>query len=647
MPSRRQLLTTGVLSGAALLIPSPASAARAAAAAVAAQKLDATKIHKYKTRLPIPAAMPAVSRKGGTDRYAVAVRQFRQQILPPGLPKTTVWGYGSAAHGGTFGYPARTIEARVDRPVEVTWINGLVDGKGRPRPHLLPVDQTLHWANPAGGAGHQDLPAHFTSTPQQYTGPVPIVTHVHGAHAREEADGYPTAWYLPHADLPRGFAAAGSDYAAMRERAESYGARWRPGEAVFRYDNDQAPGTLWYHDHTLGLTRLNVYAGPVGFYLLRGGDADLPEGTLPGPAPGPDDPDGTRCYEIPLVIQDRSFRRDGSLYYPDSRSEFHDAFAGPYAPASDIAPVWNPAYLGDTMVVNGRTWPQLAVEPRRYRFRVLNGSNSRSFILKIAGSATAPRPATAALPFWQIGSDGGWLRTPVRLDQLLLGPGERADVIVDFTGLAEDTALYLINEAPDVPYAAGVLGTDYQAANPATTGQVMKLLVVGLRGRDTSVPPEHLTLPAAAPLPDSAASWRVLLDELPSAALTGVNHRVAMLGTVAPDRTQTHLRWHDAPTEKPVPGRSETWEILNFTDHSHTVHLHQVQFEVVSRQPFGIPPTPRPAESWESGRKDTVLAHSGEVTRVKAVFDLPGRFVWHCHMLEHEDNEMMRPILVA
>ncbi|MEV0458920.1 multicopper oxidase family protein [Catellatospora methionotrophica] len=647
MPSRRQLLSTGVLSGAAMLIPAPASAARAAAAALAAGRLDGSRIHKYKVRLPIPAAMPTVSADGKGDRYAVAVRQFRQQILPPGMPQTTVWGYGSASHANTFGYPARTIEARADRPVEVTWINGLIDAKGRARPHLLPVDPTLHWANPAGGAGHQDMPAHFTATPPRYTGPVPIVTHVHGAHAAEEADGYPTAWYLPDAKLPRGFAPHGSDFAAMRDTAQEHGPRWKPGQAVFRYDNDQAPGTLWYHDHALGITRLNVYAGPVGFYLIRGGEQDLPEGTLPGPAPGPDDPAGTRHYEIPICIQDRSFNTDGSLYYPDSRSQFHDAFAGPYVPASDIAPIWNPAYLADTIVVNGRTWPQLTVEPRRYRLRLLNGSNSRSLILKIASSATAPRPASAVVPFWQIGSDGGWLREPVKLEQLLLGPGERADVIVDLTGLAEGTELFVINEAPDVPYAAGVLGTDYQAANVATTGQVMKLLVIPLRGKDTSVPPEHLTLPAAPPLPESAASWRVLLDELPSASLTNVNHRVATLGTVAPDRTQTPLRWHDAPTEKPVLGRSETWEILNFTDHSHTVHLHQVQFEVVSRQPFGIPPKPRPAEAWESGRKDTVLAHSGEVTRVKAVFDRPGRYVWHCHMLEHEDNEMMRPILVA
>lgn len=143
---------------------------------------------------------------------------------------------------------------------------------------------------------------------------------------------------------------------------------WAPGTAVFQYDNDQPASTLWFHDHTLGMTRANVYAGPAGFYLLRGGANDLPPGVLPGPAPARGDPPGTRYFEIPLAIQDRSFNADGSLFYPDSRA-FFDGFTGPYVPDSDVSPIWNPEVFGNAMLVNGKTWPFLEVEPRRYRLR--------------------------------------------------------------------------------------------------------------------------------------------------------------------------------------------------------------------------------------------------------------------------------------
>ena len=158
--------------------------------------------------------------------------------------------------------------------------------------------------------------------------------------------------------------------------------------------------TMWYHDHTLGMTRLNVYAGPAGFYLLRHGPGDLPDPLLPGPAPQLGDADGTRYYEIPLAIQDRSFNDDGSLFYPDSRA-FFDAFEGPYIPDSDVPPIWSPELFGNTMVVNGNTWPALEVEPRRYRFRLLNGCNSRFLILKLAFNPRT-RSAPVALPLWMI-----------------------------------------------------------------------------------------------------------------------------------------------------------------------------------------------------------------------------------------------------
>ncbi len=646
MITRRQLLKGGAVGGAALLVPW--RTVSRAWAAIPGGTLDPAAIAKYVAPLVIPPVMPPLSGvgKGSIDRYAIAVRQFVQQILPAGMPATTVWSYGSAPHRGTFNYPAFTIEARVDRPVRVAWINDLVDRNGRYLPHLLPVDPTLHWANPPGGTDGRDMHPTFTSTPGPYTGPVPIVTHLHGGHNAEESDGYAEAWYVPHANnIPAGYARIGSFYEEFKAKFEAkWHQAWAPGTAVFQYQNDQRASTMWFHDHTLGMTRANVYAGPAGFYLLRGGASDLPEGVLPGPAPRLGDPPGTRYYEIPIAVQDRSFNSDGSLFYPSSR-EFFDGFSGPYIPSSDISPIWNAEFFGNTMVVNGRTWPVLSVEPRRYRLRVLNGCNSRFLILKIVSNSLASRPATTAVPFWQIGTEGGFLPNPGRLDQLLIGPAERADVIVDFTGVPVGTELFLINEAPDEPFGGGKPGVDFEAADPATTGQVMKLVVVPLASTDASVPPSQLTLPSFTPLGEATATRRVSLNEEDSAVLEGVGPREAELGTLDEAGNPVILGWDHPITENPAFGATEVWEIHNFTEDAHPIHIHEVQFQVVDRQPFEG--GPRPPESWEAGYKDTVIAYPDEITRVKALFDLAGLYVWHCHILEHEDNEMMRPYRVG
>jgi spore coat protein A len=646
MITRRQLLKGGAVGGAALLVPW--RVASRAWAAIPGGTLDPAEIAKYVAPLVIPPAMPSLSGVGnsGIDRYAIAVRQFLQQILPAGMPATTVWSYGSAVHRGTFNYPSFTVEARVDRPVRVAWINGLVDGSGRYLPHLLPVDPTLHWANPPGGTDGRDMHPTFTSTPGPYTGPVPFVSHLHGGHNAEESDGYPEAWYLPLAhNIPAGYARVGSFYEEFKAKSQAkWHQAWPPGTAVFQYQNDERASTLWFHDHTLGMTRANVYAGPAGFYLLRGGSSDLPEGVLPGPAPRLGDPPGTRYYEIPLAVQDRSFNADGSLFYPASR-EFFDGFSGPYIPSSDISPIWNAEFFGNTMVVNGRTWPVLSVEPRRYRFRLLNGCNSRFLILKILSDALASRPATAAVPFWQIGSEGGFLPNPVRLDQLLMSPAERADVIVDFTGVPEGTELFLINEGPDEPFGGGAPGVEFEAADPDSTGQVMKFMVVPMASRDTSVPPSQLTLPTFTPLGEATATRRVSLNEEDSAVLEGVGPREAELGTLDEEGNPVILGWDHAITENPALGATEVWEIHNFTEDAHPIHIHEVQFQVVDRQPFDG--GPRPPEIWEAGYKDTVIGYPEEITRVKALFDLAGLYVWHCHILEHEDNEMMRPYRVG
>lgn len=608
--------------------------------------LDPQTIPKYVEPLVIPPPMPKSPSPAGFagDYYEISVRQFKQQVLPAGMPRTTVWSYGSETNlAGTLNYPAFTIEAEVDKPVRVKWINGLVNARGNFLHHLLPVDQTLHWANPKAGPGNQDSRGNNAAL---YQGPVPIITHLHGGVNKQQFDGFPEAWYLPDArNIPAGFATTGSFFDYFKNlSSNTLGGQWGAGAAVFEYDNQQAATTLWFHDHTLGMTRLNVYAGPAGFYLLRGGDFDADLGYNP---PGFD---AGLITEIPIVIQDRSFNRNGSLFYPAHR-KFFDGFNGPFIPASDVPPRWNPEAFFNTMVVNGKTWPVLNVEPRRYRIRFLNGCNSRFLILKLVKDPLATRPATEVLSFVQIGVDGGFLPEPVSQGQLLMGPAERADVIIDFTDKNNET-FYLINEGPDEPFGGGTPNTDFAVADPDTTGQVLKIVVGNsITGTETGIIPTDLPDPPV--LGEVTNTRQVSLNELTSELPFG-GPIAALLGTV--DFTDPFnpmgvpLMWADHITENPEEGGVEVWEIYNFTEDAHPIHIHDVQFEIVSREPIGGGTsvagqnTPLPGET---GRKDTVIAFPGEITRVKAVYDIGGLFVWHCHILEHEDNEMMRPYLIG
>ena len=592
------------------------------------------------------------------------MREFRQHILPAsmGLEPTRVWSYGSVNHPGSFNYPAFTIEADWRTPVRVKWINGLVEPSGDFRPHLLPVDQTLHWANPPGGARGRD--AHG-SDQAPYGGPVPIVTHLHGGHSTEESDGYPEAWYLPRArNIPPGYARTGSLYQRFRAKAQrALGQAWTPGSAVFQYDNDQRAATMWYHDHTLGMTRANVYAGPAGFYLLRGGPADAVPGTLPGPAPALGDPPGRDYFEIPIAIQDRSFTEDGALFYPDNRAFFEGLDPSqlqiPFMPdracggPSDVAPIWNPEFFGNAIVVNGATWPSLEVQQRRYRLRLLNGCNSRFLILRMSNG----------LPLWQIGNEGGFLPAPVELPELLLGPAERADVIVDFTDVALGSEVILENLGSGRAVRRRPSRRRLRAGRPETTGQVMRFHVVAATGVDTSTPPSRLALPAIAPLGAATNTRQVSLNEQESATVRVSTDRhgnivldcahgepfgpaEADLGTVNPDGTGNPLGWDEPMTENPALGAIEVWEISQL--HRRRPPDPHPRGDLRGRRPPGDRgPRRRPPESWEAGRKDTVIAYPNEITRVKALFDRPGLFVWHCHILEHEDNEMMRPYRVG
>jgi FtsP/CotA-like multicopper oxidase with cupredoxin domain len=606
------------------------------------------------------------------DYYEISMRQFDQQILPAGMPTTTVWGYGAVASASRRGLllhnaPSLTIESQWKRPVRIKWINDLRDANGNYLPHLLPVDPTLHWANPPGGVAGRDSRPDFGSTPGPYTGPVPIVTHLHGAvGVGDESDGYAEAWYLPAAaDIPAGYATEGTWYNFFAAKAASkFAVNWGPGFATFQYPNDQRESTLWYHDHALGMTRLNVYAGPAGFFLVRGGPEgdkailDSRTGTtavLPSPAPSEGDqfPPNKTYYEIPIAVQDRSFNDDGSLFYPDTRAFFEDVPpGGPYIPDTDISPIWNPEFFGNTIMVNGNTWPFQRVEQRRYRLRFLNGCQSRFLILDFN--------QVPGIEVWQIGNEGGFLAAPVNLtatngNRLLMGLAERADMIVDFTNVPVGQHI-LANVGPDEPFGGGVPGVDFPVADPDTTGQIMQFRVVPAVAPDPTTPPMFLQLPAITPLPQETVTRHLALLERASAFFDAPAE--ALLGTVAGDPNLApgvwmEREWADPETENPAVGTTEVWELYNASADAHPIHIHEVAFEVVNRQDIfinedtrevqvvpGSVPTPR--ESWEAGLKDSVVAYPGQVTRLRLRFTNPGQFVWHCHIVEHEDNEMMR-----
>ncbi|MBK8459287.1 MAG: multicopper oxidase domain-containing protein [Micropruina sp.] len=664
--------------------------------------LTPASISKFVSPLTIPPVMPRVGRvlSGGrlVDYYKIGVREIDQQMLPSGLPKTKVWGYGAVVTDvlglpllKMFSSPSLTIEATAGTPVRVKWLNELVDGLGKYRPHLLPVDPTLHWANP-GRLGSDrtdsrpdltgktyvptDSPTDSINGVSEYTrywGPVPLVTHVHGAvGVGDESDGYPEAWTLPAAlNIPTGYARRGTWSSFFANKAlQLFGGLWGTGYATTQYPNENRASTIWYHDHTLGLTRQNVYAGLAGFFIIRGGSGgdamiqdartNLPA-VLPGPAPTYGSISTSTCRDIPIAIQDRSFNSDGSLFYPDTRS-FFDGNSGPYVPASETPPIWNPEFFGNALVVNGRTWPYRSVERRRYRFRMLNGCQSRFLILDFS--------SIPGVSVWQIGNDGGLLKAPVDLstghgNRLLIIPAERADLIVDFTNVPVGSYT-LRNVGPDEQYGGGVPGVDFATADPTTTGSVMQFRVVSSSVVDSSTPARYLRLPSIPAFPGATVTRRLVLMEHghggvgPTAAVLGIVRQSMDPASPQWDGIGTgHAvgqMWSDQITTNPAVGATEVWEFYNMTVDAHPVHVHEVVFEVLNRQaidvdmhevalvPGSTPISPKP---WERGRKDTVLALPGEVTRIKATFTRAGQYVWHCHILEHEDNEMMLPFRIG
>jgi spore coat protein A len=480
-----------------------------------------------------PLALPKTLRGSSAAALEIVMSEFRQQ-LHRDLGSTLVWGYDGV-------YPGPTIEAQRNEPIKVSWVNRL------PSRHRLEVDSCLH-----GPHGYDDKQSH----------PRPrAVVHLHGGHVPPEVDGYPEATLLP-------------------------------GQAVsYAYPNLQNSSTLWYHDHALGITRLNVYMGLAGMYLIR----DSLEAKLNLPH-GP--------HEIPLVIQDRSFNKDGSLRYPDE---------------------WEEEFFGAAVLVNGKVWPYLNVQPRKYRFRILNGSNSRTYTLALdSGQA-----------LYQIGTDGGLLEEPVEVNELILTAGERADVIVDFSKRKGE--VHLVNSAPAPfpgPPGEGVIR------------EVMQFRVGASTGDDSSLPAKLAQVSRLRE--NTAINFRKfnleMVDENPKCTEPGFRWLINRMG------------WDDI-TEYPELGSTEVWSFFNLSPDVHPIHLHLVQFQILDRQRllpdpkrdrFFLPETvpgskPAAPEPNEAGWKDTFRSLPGDVTRIIAKFDsFTGKYPYHCHILEHEDHEMMR-----
>ncbi len=496
------------------------------AAAPLVPNLNPNTLARFVDTLP----MPVVARPQGyrpvpgstatrVPHYRVAMRAAAVK-LHRDLPPTNLWTYGGALPGVMF-------DTRSGEGLSVEWANEL------PARHFLPIDHTLHGAE--------------KSNPE-----VRGVVHLHGGKTPPQSDGYPEDWYVPG-------------------QSRSY-----------YYPNQQDAALLWYHDHAMGINRLNIYAGLFGLHVIR----DTVEDALNLPS---------GRYEIPLTLCDRDLRPDGQLSYPVSANPEHP---------------WVPEFFGEAQLVNGKLFPYLEVEPRKYRFRVLNAANGRFYRLSM----------TPGAPMHQIGSDQGLLSAPVALTYVQLAPGERADLVVDF---------------------AAARGTNILLVSDSFT--LMQFRVSAAAVSDPS------DLPAALrPLPRIAESAAVKTRRL---TLDEKQNLVAESEGMLLNKTP----WHMPITERPVLGTAEIWELVNLTDDVHPIHLHMVKFQILDRRPFDtfqyltagtlrfVGPAREPDPN-ELGWKDTARVNSNTVTRIIVPFEgFAGRFVWHCHLLEHEDNEMMRP----
>ncbi|MDX1615598.1 MAG: multicopper oxidase domain-containing protein [Candidatus Promineifilaceae bacterium] len=605
-----------------------------------------------------------IYKQGPDGIYQVSVKQSDQYtgLVSPrnGRPlKTRIFGYGD---DNMVSWPGRTFQVQSGSPsTKVRWANKL-DGKK----HLLPIDTNLHWCYSLHGDssanGHD-----YTQYSIKKDG-VPIITHLHGGHSDFQFDGNPEFFYSPDGEVK--------------------GPQWDFVDGgftnLFAYDNDVPAGNLWYHDHALGITRLNVYAGMAGFYFVRDGlDTGEPDNPLGLPA---------FPYELAYAIQDRMFYDDGGLFYPAFPGDpFYDDFItgeGAILPP-ELFPGGGPTalaeFFGDHMVVNGLIWPKADVEPRNYRMRLLNGTDSRFLVVQfvvVNAGETDPTSGTP-LPFWVIGSDQG-LGTPAQTDTLVFEPGGRYDVVVDFSQVPSGSRVIMKNLGGDAPFG-GAYGDGLEPEDLFPNRQTDRIMAFDVVLPLSDVPDNFnpANLPGYGGVNSNGPVRRVALFE----GTDEFGRLQPLLGTVADDLSGSNVAaaktWFQPTTETPALDSTEVWEIYNFTADAHPIHLHLVKFEILDRQDFKydvtgtqeviqhngetgeapeisnireLTPTSVGSEYFESAPKDMVTSlpgdpdgtpPTGQMVRIKAKFDKPGRYVWHCHILSHEDHEMMRVLQVG
>jgi spore coat protein A, manganese oxidase len=552
---------------------------------------------------------------GTTNKFTILAQQSQQNVLGVPGKLTTIWGYKNYQTAQPT-FPGRSFQVQRGTPVTVSWQNNLRTAAG-PLPHLLPVDQTITIQAPTTG--------------------VPLAVHHHGGDTAFEFDGGPDQWSTPvRQQIGPGITAAALDPAAPAIR--------------YQYTNAQEASMHWYHDHAEGLTRINVHAGLAGLYVVRDANETLLRQTFIIP---------TAPYELALVLQDRCFDAVGNLAYSANPADYPDPAVAATLPAN--APTHMPEMFGDVILVNGKAWPNLTVEPRPYRVRLLNGSDSRFYTLNF-GTA----------PIYQVGTDLGFLNRGVRLlTDLTIAPGERVDLVVDFTNLAASNIVVTNSAATPFPFG-----------DPPTGGATVVMRFQALLPRNNAVP---LTVPALLPsVPLRITTAMPLLtrsDLLPAQFPTAKVRRVLLgegvdqygrilplLGTYDPVNAAANLGtlgFGDPATEKPILGATEIWEIWNVSEDAHPVHLHLVQFRIIDRRPFTANPLPATTMSngwtgvkldgpitWggpavvapanEQGYKDTVVCPPGQMTRIMMNFNRRGKYVYHCHILSHEEHDMMR-----
>ncbi len=530
-----------------------------------------------------PLSIPPTLQLVPGHTVSVRMRECRQKVHRD-LKPTSVWGYNGM-------WPGPTFTVKRGEPLTVQWSSEL------PTRHFLPIDPTLHGAE--------------SSLPEVRT-----VVHLHGAQVMPESDGYPEAWFTSDGKT-------GASYV----------------DAPYQYPNSQVAATLWYHDHAMGINRLNIYAGLAGFYLIQ----DEQEGHLNLPG---------GLYDIPLMIQDRTFNPDGSLFYPVVRNCSHPVWTPEFfedagCVSNGTHPVWVQEFFGDVNCVNGKVAPFLEVEPRKYRFRLLNAANCRFYHLSLVPAdecGNVVGNSTDAPIFHQIGSDSGLFTAPLPSQYLMISPGERFDVVIDFSQHKGMNLALLNNAAAPSPWGGQLVARDvmlFKVKKP-------------LSGTDTSELPN--TLVPISPLTQAEAIRERVLSITEMARPSDGSTFIGLLGD---------KYWSDPVTENPRAGSTEIWSFVNTTEDVHPIHIHLVRFQVLNRQFFDVNKYRQSSELtyWGAPRepeanerlawKDTVKTYPDTVTRVIAKFELPAtakvatgkafRYVWHCHMLEHEDNEMMRP----